>query len=225
MDLKVHVTLYNAELMIKPCLETALKVYPNLTVHDFGSDDDGPYHVEKMPGVNIEYHGRLSGTEYVELKEAWARTSQYTFWIDADEIWPVSSLKAVANHLEKNSVINGYWRNLKVRDSKVLMCEPMHRGAIAWDSSQFRLHREWPWEKLDSRGMMVREQVEINAKDVWCYHGVLLNMSNQPDKKNRWKKRAHRDDECKNKQWEELSSLPFEYDPDLLNQPRFIWYK
>jgi len=223
--MKVHVTLYNAELMIKPCLETALKVYPDLTVHDFGSDDDGPYHVERMSGVNIEYHGRLNSVDYVKLKEEVSSRDRCVLWIDADEVWPESSLRAVARHLEVYSVVNGFWRNLKVRDGKILMCEPMHRGAIAWDTKEFYIHREWPWEKLDSRGSAVRDQVQIDAEDVWCYHGVLLNMSTQPDKKNRWKKRAHRDDECKEKKWEVLPTMPFSHEKELLDPPRFVWYK
>jgi len=226
MDLKVHITMYNAENMIQPCLGAALKVLPGLTVHDFGSEDNGPYYVEQMNNITIDYHGRLSGEDYVKLKEQVARESKYTFWIDADEVWPEESLRAVVRHLEVYSVVNGYWRNLKVRDGKILMCEPMHRGAIAWDSTEFRIHREWPWEKLDTRGRMVREQVQIDAQDVWCYHGVLLNVSNLPDKKNRWKKRAHRDDECKDKVWQCLPDLPFPYKhTEILEKPKFVWYK
>lgn len=226
MDLQVHVTMYNAEYMIGPCLEAALKVYPNLTVHDFGSEDNGPYIVEKMNNVNIEYHGRIGGDEYSILKDNWAKESRYTFWIDADEVWPESSLRAVQRHLEVYSVVNGYWRNIKVRNGDILMCEPMHRGAIAWDTKQFYLHRGWPWEKLDSINPEVkREQVQIDAEDVWCYHGVLLNLSPLPDKKNRWKKRAHRDDESKNKKWIPLPAIPFSCDNRILEAPKFIWYK
>lgn len=224
--MKVHVTMYNAENIIKPCLEHAMVVFPDLTVHDFGSEDDTPIIAEKLTS-KVEYHGRLNGEDYVKLKEDISAKSDDVFWIDADEVWPKDSLISVIKCLERYSVVNGYWKNLKVRDGKMYMSELMHRGAVAWKTADFRIHREWPWEKLDSRSVEVyRKVVEINSKDVFCYHGVLLNISSLPDKKNRWKKRAHRDDESKDKVWDEIPDLPFLYTgTGILEKPKFNWYK
>jgi glycosyltransferase involved in cell wall biosynthesis len=224
--MNVHVTLYNAENMIKPCLEHAMKVFPDLVVHDFGSEDDGPRIATKLTS-RIEYHGRLNGEDYVKLKEDISVKSEYVLWIDADEVWPTLSLIAVINDLGRYNVVNGYWKNLKVRDGKMYMSELMHRGAVAWKTTDFKIHREWPWEKLDSRSVTIyRKAVETNDKDVFCYHGVLLNISSLPDKKNRWKKRANRDDESKDRLWEEIPDLPFLYTgTNILEQPKFSWYK
>lgn len=224
----VHVTVYNAELMIKPCLEALFNVFPGVIVHDFGSEDDSAKIAEGL--APVIRHGRLNGLDYVATKQEISSKEEMVFWVDADEIWPESSLQNVRMWAGRDELISGWWRNLRIEDDKVFASDFLHRGAIAWNPKLFELHREWPREKLraihKSPGLS-RESLEYKPppKYMWCWHGVLLNLSSLPDKKNRWKKRAERYDQCKNLEWERLLDLPFEYDERIFEKPKFVWYK
>jgi len=227
--MKVHVTLYNAETMIGPCLEAVRKVYPDVIVHDFGSEDSGPEIVAKM-GIPIEDHGRLSGEEYVFLKEEISCESPYVFWIDADEVWPEHCLENIEKFTKEHKLVIGFWRNLKVRGGIIYVSDFLHRGVVAWDTKYFQIHRTWPREKIRARfDHTTRKDEEFtpeNKGELFCWHGVLLNVSHLPDKKNRWKKRAERDDQCANLVWAPLEDLPFYYDDKrILEIPKFVWYK
>lgn len=222
----VHVTLYNAETMIEPCLKAASLVYPNLQVHDFGSEDRGPDIVKKLK-FPINFHGRLNGVDYVLLKEEISKKSEKVFWIDADEVWPSYSLKNVGKYIKDNNVVHGFWRNLKVVDKKIYLSDFLSRGAVAWNTKRFEIHREWPREKIKGRFKEVnrsKEEIILDPEDIFCYHGVLLNLSSLPMKKNRWKKQAERNDQSSG--WKEIPILPFNYtDNHIFDKPKFEWYK
>ena len=225
--MQTHITLYNAEFMIEPCVRAVRRVFPDVIVHDFGSEDGGPDTVTKM-GVPLIKHGRLSGEDYVFLKQEESIKSDRVFWVDADEVWPQSCLENVRGGLMYHSLIVGFWKNLKVRCGHIYESDYMHRGAIAWDTKLFGLHRTWPREKLREISTVSRKEAEYTPahEDVFCYHGVLLNLSPLPDKKNRWKKRAERDDQSANLKWEIRKDLPFAYsDSRILGIPAFEWYK
>jgi len=128
--MRVNVTLYNAETMIEPCIDAVRKVYPDVFVHDFGSEDSGPDIVESME-VPLEKHGRLNGWDYVARKQLLSINSHKVFWVDADEVWPEESLVNVKEAIDANSLVVGFWRNLKVRQGHVYESDYIHRGAIA----------------------------------------------------------------------------------------------
>lgn len=229
MDLGVTISLYNAEFMIEPCIKSVRKVFPEFVVLDIGSEDGGPEIARKL-GCTVHEMGRMSGEEYTELKEDRSNEFDYSLWIDADEVWPEHSLENIKRLSEEYSVINGFWRNLDVRGKSVSASSYTLRGAVAWDTREFRIHRTWPREKLSSRSDDIkREDVQFTPSDphdVFCWHGVLLNLSPLPDKKNRWKKRAERKDNFSSLEWTILSGMPFKYsDERILEEPKFVWYK
>jgi hypothetical protein len=227
--LKVHITLHNAETMIEPCVRAVKEVFPDVTVHDFGSEDSGPELVSEL-GVELVEHGRLSGEDYVLCKEDVSTRSDYVFWIDGDEVWPEDCLRNMKDFAKRHPIIVGFWRNLKIRQNQVYASDFIHRGAVAWDTARYRIHRTWPREKMSSRHEHIkRGEEEYTPKwkaSLFCWHGVLLNISHLPDKKGRWKKRAERDDQSANLEWTPLEDLPFSYEDNrILEQPKFEWYK
>ena len=225
--MKVYLSTYNVEFIIKPCLEHILKVYPDVEVHDFGSEDKTISIIKELGKTPI-LHGRLNGTDYVKVKEEISCQSKYAFWIDGDEVWPEENLKTIQDYIIKGyNVVNGFWQNLR-KEETIQQSERTFRGAVAWNTERYRLHREWPREKLSARiGDAFRAHEEVSNKiDCWCYHGVLLNLSPLPYKKNRWKKRAERMDQFSKFQWYDIPDLPFLYDdPKILEEPKFVWYK
>lgn len=226
--MKVHLSTYNVELIIKPCLERILNKYPDVEVHDFGSED-GTVSIIRSLGKEPALHGRLNGHDYTVTKEEISVKSKHVFWIDGDEVWPQENLQAVEDYLNEGyHVVGGYWRNLRNNKGAIEVSRGAYRGAVAWNTERYRLHRDWPREKLSERSNDVfRAHEEVsNQISTWCYHGVLLNLSPLPYKKNRWKKRAERNDQFANIGWYEIPDLPFLYDdPRILEEPKFIWYK
>lgn len=227
-DLSVTISMFNSELIVRPCVEAVLKVFPDPLIVDVGSEDDG---VETINNLNlrIRKEGRLSGEEYTKLKEEITSSKKYALWIDADEIWPIHCLENIPKFLERYDIIVGWWKNLKIENGEVFASDYTGRGAVAWNTEKFRIHRTWPREKLSARDPNVnREGVQItpNGGGMFCWHGVLLNTSPLPDKKNRWKKRAERNDAFSKLEWEKISDLPFTYyDNRILETPKFVWYK
>lgn len=225
--LKAYATLYNAELMIEPCLRAAMKVFPDIEVIDVGSEDSGPEIAERL-GARVTKLGRLDATEYVFMKEEWSRKSKHVIWIDADEVWPEKSILHTTNALLSYDLVSGFWRNLEVKDDKIMCSDYTHRGCVAWNTEKFLIHRSWPREKMKGRDESIsRDKSEYipEPENAFCWHGVLLNLSTFPEKKNRWKKRAERSDSFSSLEWTELSELPFKADPKVLEPAKFTWYR
>jgi len=225
-DLGIYISVYNCEYMIEPCVKAIKKVFPNPVIVDVGSEDASADRAEGL-GVEVMRCGRLSGEDYTVLKEELATKHKYVFMTDSDEVWPEYALRGIPEFLKKNDIVNGFWANLKVEGDDILCSSPTSRGAIAWNTEAFRIHRTWPREKLSSRDpSLSRADVEISPRIVWSWHGVLLKTSPMHDKKNRWKKRAERRDSFASLEWTKIDDLPFEYkDKELLDQPTFVWYK
>ncbi len=225
-DLGVFISVHNAEYMIKPCIESVRKVFPEVLIVDVGSEDDSVKIAQSL-GVDVAKFGRLSGEEYTDLKEEMTTKTKYAFWTDADEVWPEESLELLQHSIGSYDVVNGLWRNLKVIDDKVMASDLTGRGAVAWNTEKFRIHRTWPREKLSARLPETnRADVQIEIPEIFSWHGVLLNISPLPDKKARWKKRAERNDSFAKLGWVQIWDMPFEYDNEaILDKPTFEWYK
>jgi len=226
IDLGVYISVFNAEYLIEPCIKAIQKVFPSPIIVDVGSEDNSTRRAEAL-GVEVMKCGRLSGEDYTALKEELATKQKYVFFTDADEVWVKDSLQSIPEFLKKNDVVNGFWKNLKVEGDEILYSSLTSRGAVAWNTETFRIHRTWPREKLSSRDpSLSRAEVEISPEGVWSWHGVLLKTSPMHDKKNRWKKRAERRDSFASLEWTKIGDLPFDYsDRELLDQPSFVWYK
>jgi hypothetical protein len=150
--------------------------------------------------------------------------------VDADEVWPSHCLETVKRYLTTHDIVHGYWRNLKVdEDGIVLASDYTSKGGVAWNTEKFRIHRRWPREKLSARRPEIRRQdVEAfpDPSSVFCWHSVLLNLSPLPEKKNRWKKRAEREDDFAKLAWTPMEDLPFIYpNKKILEPAKFDWYK
>lgn len=226
--MQVSITMYNSELIIGSCLHNVRKVYPEAIVYDFGSEDSGPQIAETM-GFKVIKAGRLDAFKYVEFKDTISKQSKRAFWVDADEVWPEHVLLNIPALLDKAPLISGFWRNLKVEEGKIFCSEPTPRGAVAWDTRLFEIHRFWPREKIRPIDPAKdRKDYELipPPDELFCWHGVLLNLSLKNEKKNRWKKRAERTDAFAKLKWTEIKDLPFFYtDKRILEPASFDWYK
>ena len=99
MNLGVYINCRNEDLFIRPCIHAVRKVFPQVKVLDTGSSDDSVKFARQM-GVSV-YSEEVQGTEYSEWRNQFLKLHDWVFFIDADEIYPKSSLLRLK---EKSSV-------------------------------------------------------------------------------------------------------------------------
>lgn len=221
--IQAFVSTYNVEYTIEPCLNHLLRVYPDVIVHDFGSNDSTIETVKRL-NVPLVEHGLLKPKEYTLVKEELSSSVSKVFWSDGDEIWPFHCLINIRKKMDSYAIVNAWWRNLKVENGKVLLNEYTTKGAVAWDSSRFGIVRSWPRERLDSKieeADRSKEQWEPIPEEVFCYHGIFLNITRKYDEA-RWNKRNKRLKVADRLGWEPVSSLPFDASAQLLNTPKGV---
>lgn len=234
MNIGVYVSLYNDEYTIKPCLIRLKKVFPQVKVFDIGSTDNGPSIVRELE-IPITFHlESRAANKYIELKRNLSEKHDWVFWIDGDEVYPEPALNLIKDKILANNrdLIYGWWRNLKVINGKLLYTDPpTHKGPIAYKPKELHLHRDWPREKIDRYDGKPRETDNPEFEGIYCWHSVLLNRSSSPEKKNRMKKRLEREQEFIKKGLKFVlvnNDLDFfwrEFRKELLEEPKFVWYK
>jgi hypothetical protein len=190
VNIGVYITLLNDEYILPYCLSPLLKVFPQVKVLDFGSTDNS---CSKVPSDKLIKHGKMDPVDYITLKNEYGKPHDQVFWIDADEVYPISVLEKLRDKMhEKPDQIFTYWRNVMVKpDLSVYVEQPFLRGTSCWRPLYNELKRAWPNERLTH----LRNRKYLPVKhdpELFCWHGVLLNRSSVECAKSRYKKRQER---------------------------------
>jgi hypothetical protein len=209
MNIGVYITLLDDEYLIPYCFQAIQAVFPQVKVLDFGSTDRGCF---TLPEEYVVAEGPHSPSDYIDLKNYYSSRHDRVFWVDADEIYPESSLWRMAQLLQTDQErIVTSWRCVKVSQNlEVSVEEPFIRGTSAWAPATNYLAREWPNEHLLHVDPDWQEKPEWQNTDIWCWHGVLLNRSSCKEGKGRYKKRLFRQVEADTRnKWSKSEGLPW----------------
>lgn len=202
--LGVYITLKNDENLIEECWKRVALVFPHVEVCDLGSLDTGPDRIKKLGGKVVQY-GDLSPVDYTAWKNEMAKKHSHILWIDADEWWPKDCLKNAETEILSEGEAVGYWRNLKIKDKKLLVSEPTIRGRVGWYTKDRFLVRAWPKERLTNNIDPALHPVARfgDPLKIYCWHGIFLERSSLPEDKKRKQKRIDRENQFSNLSWTE----------------------
>ncbi len=207
----VYITLKNTERTIEACIMNVIRAFDfNFTVLDVGSTDSGPSRVRKME-VSLQELGDLNPVDYTAMRKEESSKYKRVLWIDADEIWPVTSLlyaRKLVSHYDK---VTGFWRNVDIRDGKTYASSLTFRGSVAWNTEKFWPIRAWPRERLLHNDLEPHTTISPPPDSLWCWHAVLLDLSSQPTDGPRKEKRDQRREQFKDLDWTLIKDLPFQY--------------
>lgn len=210
LDVGVYVTLLNDEYIIPYCLETLREVFPQVKVLDFGSTDGS---CAKVPEDMLIRCGIKDPQEYIRLKNEYSSKHDQVFWVDADEVYPVSVLQKLKTLIETDpDQIHTQWRNVQVDQNLIIYVEDAFiRGTAIWNPKYNNLVRAWPNERLSyTRCEPPFIQKQEHDPELFCWHGVMLNRSSKPEATARRKKRQHRHlDAIKRATMQQIDVLPW----------------
>jgi glycosyltransferase involved in cell wall biosynthesis len=220
MNLGVYVSTLNEEFFIEDTLRDVVKVFPQVEVIDLGSTDmtlgclnrfDIPVHQHTMPVKKYKHDPHGPGQEWTALKNMYARKHDWVLFIDGDEIYNEENLlklKALAG----NETFTAYrvgWKTMREAADGFQVAETVVNGAKLYKSSDYKFQRGWPNEVLKAVYGPHNKQPKEEC-DVWCWHGVLFpRTASVPEATSRRKKRAGKEIEYENLEWEESTRWPW----------------
>ena len=231
MNLGVYVSTLDEEVLIEAALKNVVKVFPQVEVIDLGSKDSTleivrrlgvPINEHVLPDKSSKYSFDGPGQKWTELKNEYANKHDWILLLDGDEIFDEENLrrlKAKAYSEPVNGVVRytAYhigWKMVREVDGQKQVSEMKPSGTKLYRSSDYSFDRGWPGEIL-KRNPLIKNNRERNkepmeACDVWCWHGVLLNRSSLPERTARRKKRQERlkyyDEQLK---WKDVDKWPW----------------
>lgn len=217
MNLGVYITAKDEELLIRPCVERVLKVFPQAELIDIGSQDSTLEIAGEL--LPCHKHAHMEGSEYTALKRELSSRHDWVFWIDGDEIYPHDSLLSIKKRIENPSgwsTINVLWRNLRVgKNGKVWRTRLNPRlmaRSKAFDVSKHNFKRAWPREVVENLvegAEGTKEPRQMNG--IWCWHGVLLRRTTQEESTARRKKREVKvGNYIRDYDWVQLDEFPWD---------------
>ena len=133
MNIGVYITLLNDEYLIPYSFAAIHKFFPEVKVLDFGSEDSS---CNRIPKKSLIRCGKQNPKDYITLKNEFSSKHDQVFWIDADEIYPESSLRKISALLGTNRErVVGEWRSVIVEPDKTIWIEKPDRKSTRLNSS------------------------------------------------------------------------------------------
>jgi len=202
-DFKIYVTTLDEDVLIAYTLEALLKVFSpkQIEVIDLGSQDNTlklipagiKVHREHLPEGQDEFGVNVVGPYFTELKRRYSKRQDWVFWVDGDEIYPVSTLLSIQSLMKVEPgkrAFRFYWRMLKYIDDELYASdEYVSAGSKLFNSNYFQFHRAWPKEVLQPIAGESGKKDKNIFTGLWLWHGVLLERSSLPERTARSKKR------------------------------------
>jgi hypothetical protein len=228
-DFKIYIPVKDEECLIAYTVGALKQVFdPSLIeVLDLESQDRT---VSRVPsGVKVttvvlpkstERDPSITGAAYTQMKNEYSRKQEWVLWVDGDEIYPVSTSKAIVDWVSRaqsgdlNRISDRlYWRVLKEGGGRKYQSrEFLSAGPKVFNSRYQGFRRAWPKEV--TYDIMEHESFRRHKKEftgLWFWHGVLLKRSNNKEPTWRRKKREVKHDIYSSLMtWEEIDRWPWE---------------